>query len=778
MSNATLDHGTATREISHVKSVDLPSILSHYQHDIQVLSLDCFDTLLWRQTATPKDVFYLLEQHPLFQSVGVTAHQRMSAAARCYREKYITHGYHQIRLSDIYARFTSLTPEQQQALIEEEIKMEISVCRPFAPMVDLIRQAHQLGMKVIIVSDIYFTEAQLRRLLSETLPQDVMTMISHVFASTDHATSKSDNLFHVVKSTLQVPATSILHIGDHQTADFTAPKRFGIKSIHFRQFDNTINHYLKRHHAVASLASLALPGANINYACYSPFRQVYSLLPPVPNKPEHTIGYLTFGPIFYTFAKFVCDEIETLKKAGKQPKVFFLLRDAFLLEQACAAYAGHSVGKLVRIRKFVTVAASFRTKEDVDHYISSIKPEHFNYWVILEQLLLPRDIADNILQITTSSPNQEQTFYQLLHQPFILDEIFKQSAAYRERLTLYIKKEMQLQAGDTVVLVDTGYMGVTQEFLTRSLAHEFDVTFKGLYFIGSHEPDRPDCRSLFTSTWCEHGLLEQTCTYKEGCVIDYDNQGNPIFDKVKLSDTQYDKVRTLQSECLRFINDAKHHLMIQDIPLSMLQSSAFAMLHRHIFFPTDDEVMYFQAYQHDKDMGPRGDKHMFDLVQGIETLQSNIALTKLHPYEARTINLNFTLSSLLQRAYSLDLSTEKCSLQSEPIALITLEGEKAAEFNIEAMQTHNGYYSFVTPNVKNAAIAILFGKFYQWVQILSIRLLGQENQANVGITIENMTENSGNLFECDENGALILTPGGVQTTATTYQIVFRPIVKR
>lgn len=760
---------------TQINSADLPTILDSYA-ETEILSLDCFDTLLWRQTAAPKDVFTRLQQKPLFQSLGVTAHQRLSAAARTYREKYIAHGNHQILLKDIYARFTALTTEQQNALMEEEIATEIELCYPFKPMVDLIRQAHALGKKIIIVSDIYFTEPQLRRLLSETLPHDVMQMISHVFASTEHSTSKSENLFKIVMDKLHRPAASILHIGDHHTADFVSPTRFGLKALHFIQFNDTVNQFLKKQHDIGSLASLAHPiTTNKNLVRYSAFRHVFSVLPPVTNKPEHTIGYLTFGPIFYTFAKFVCDEIAAIKKSGKNPKIFFLLRDAYLLSKACEAYAGHPVGKLVRIRKFVTVAASFRTKADVDHYISSIKPEHFNFWVILEQLLLPKPIVDNIMQITFSASNQEQTFYQLLHRPEILDEIFKQSAAYRARLARYIQKEMQLEPGDTAVLVDTGYMGVTQEFLTRGLAEEFDVSFKGLYFIGSHEPDRPDCKSLFTSTWCEHGLLEQTCTYKEGCVIDYDMDGNPIFDKIKLSDQQYDKVKTLQDECLRFIHEAKDFINEQNLPFEMLRETAFTALHRHIFFPTDAEIAYFQTYQHDKDLGPTGSKTMFNLANGLDTLQKSNSLTKLHPYEARTIHLNLTLSSLLQRSFDLDLTNETGSLQAEPVKLIVMNGAHMTEVNLYAMQTYNGYFAFVTPPMTNEKIAIVFGAHYEWLQIHSIQVMGNNTQPNISISLDNMTENKGNLFQCKDNGILCLTAAG---PTASCKIIFRPIVKR
>ena len=46
---------------------------------LRVLSLDCFDTLLWRDTATPTDVFYDLQETPAFKALGYNAKLRVSS---------------------------------------------------------------------------------------------------------------------------------------------------------------------------------------------------------------------------------------------------------------------------------------------------------------------------------------------------------------------------------------------------------------------------------------------------------------------------------------------------------------------------------------------------------------------------------------------------------------------------------------------------------------------------------------------------------------------------
>jgi predicted HAD superfamily hydrolase len=223
MINDTLLPTKITQRKTQIQASDIPHILDEYGDQIKILSLDFFDTLLWRKTAAAKDIFTLLAKRPLAKSLGVTPHQRVSAVARAYRTKFVTENSRQIHLSDIYRSFTSLTAEQQTALMEEEIQTEIEMCFAFMPFVELIREAHQSGIKVIVVSDIYLNEKEMQRLFSHRLPADVMTAIDDIYCSFDLGISKSEGIFPLLLEKLNVPAESVLHIGDHGVADFQVP---------------------------------------------------------------------------------------------------------------------------------------------------------------------------------------------------------------------------------------------------------------------------------------------------------------------------------------------------------------------------------------------------------------------------------------------------------------------------------------------------------------------------------------------------------------------------
>ncbi|RWB52797.1 MAG: hypothetical protein EOQ48_34040 [Mesorhizobium sp.] len=493
----------STHHKAQIKVSDIPNVLHDLEHSVKVLSLDCFDTLLWRKTATPSDVFAVLAEDPVARRLEITPHQRISAAARAYRAKRLENRSGEIDIGDIYRLFTSLSGEERELLAEAEIRAEMNVCFAFSPFVELIRLAHTRGIKIVIVSDTYLREDELTRLLTRHLPADVMRAISKIYCSVDHGTSKSHGLFRVVIEQCGVPAAQILHIGDNDVADAQAPQKLGLRALHFQPFDREVADFLRLQHAASSLIVFEQPAPEaLVLPCYSPFRPLFSVAKLRPYAPETVIGYMSFGPVLYAYARFLMDEVAALQKQGKRVRVLFLLRDAYLLSAACEAYTGKSVGKLVRIRRFVAIAASFKNRADVDYYISGISPEFFNLHSIAKQLLLPPDVTELLIRIARQSDDPRRAFHQSLHDDDVMELILKNSFALRGRMMRYMSKQLGLEEGDTVVLADTGYHGNTHQYLARTFKDEMKVDIMSRYVVASDEPyHAANSKALFTSSW-------------------------------------------------------------------------------------------------------------------------------------------------------------------------------------------------------------------------------------------------------------------------------------
>jgi FMN phosphatase YigB (HAD superfamily) len=796
---------------SKLRSAELLSAFEAYAPHIKVLSLDCFDTLIWRQTAEPRDVFYDLENRPAFKALDISALTRINAETFSYSMNKLKIGTRQTNLKEIYqSGFPELNEDKLRALAEEELAAELDTCFAFPPIIELIRRAHTRGIKVIIVSDTYLQEYQLRRLLAHALPADVLACIDKIYCSCDMRKGKSEGLFIDIINELQAPAASILHIGDNVIADYAAPKALGVRTLHFVHHEETTAELLRMQAVIACFID---PSIRNRRPLLSPFKSL--LAHRLTNAtPESIIGYASLGPIMYGFARFICSEVERLKQAGKRPKILFLMRDAHLPALACEALTGEKIGIRVRISRFAAYASSFRSEADVDVYLSNrIKSKRFDD--LCRQLLLPQKLSDQIIQQIRQAQNPNEEFTRLVHKKDVLDTIYKQSSIYRKRLFRHLQKEVGLESGDTLLFVDLGYSGTAQNRLDPVFRDEAGVDTFGCYLIALRTPNWKATRrglldaasyddralSMFTS---HIALFEQLCTETEKSVVDYDEDGNPVFSDVELSDNQYKKLKPVHQECIRFIHDAKDYFKSLKLELTqdVLRDVAAFNLCRLTYLPTRMELEYLKAFQIDFNVGTNEVLPIFDLEKGLTSLKRRTWLysAKEHlrnmrlnyPSEWRAANLELAITLIAQLRFGLEVAPNDLTHRTESIQVIAVQNEQASPLTLTATQTFDGYYSLMVPVVAgNFKAGIQFGLNYEWIEIESAELIPHlaiysnvesDNtlDASPYLAGELMTAKNGGLYEClSENSFIIFNrPQSLGKDNYVLRVIFRPIVWR
>lgn len=789
-----------------VRAFELKSALDRFG-GIKVLSLDCFDTILWRKTVAPTDVFYDLQQKPFFQSLGFTASLRINAESRARQLKNLNLQGNEVNLAEIYKEsFPHLTLDQLNQLAEEELLTEMESCYAFPPIVELIRSAHKRNIKIIIASDTYFNEKQLRSLLQSTLPADVYSAIHQVFTSCDYGRPKVNGLFANIIHTLKQSAESILHLGDNHTADYLAPRAMKINALHFLHEDECVADILRLQAASGKITDTSIGVLN---PLVSPFRGILAGAKISADMPEKLIGYASIGPILYSFAQFICHEIEELQRSKKSVKVAFLMRDAYLPSLACEAFAGKVVGTRIQISRFASYAASFRSTEDIDRYF--IDMEQSNRFVDLSrQLLLPEKVSEPIIKKALASANPVAEFISLIHRPDVTRIILNKSAEYRARLMLYLKKELDLQTGDTLVLVDLGYCCTTQRRLTPVFT-EMGIEVVGRYLIalrtpgweharrGFLDPSNSDNRAmqmlvLFIS------LFEQLCTTNEKSVIDYDDKGNTICSEKTMSDKQHAKLLEIQSECLRFIRDAKEFFAQVNTVFSakMFRQVVLSELCRMLFLPTEIELKYLQTFEAEMNLGTNDMLQMFDPEKGQTSLrrrgmfyiEKNMRSIRTNfPAELRAAGFEYTLSFMTQHRLALDFKMKDMALRKVSVPVVFMRGSERHVTQVEAVATHDGYFALWLP--AGLKVSIQLGKLYQWFQIESAELIvmeafikQKETHNTVDgmnfVALDNITEKDNTLFEChSDSGAVVLDPSPLINPANLiFRLVFRPVVTR
>src|SRR3546814_14532998 len=84
----------------------------------------------------------------------------------------------------------SASEEQIAEAVEQELIAEGHHCYGFQPTVELMRAARANGLGIIIVSDTYLSEPQLRRLIGETAGEEALGLIDRIFCSSEHRSAE------------------------------------------------------------------------------------------------------------------------------------------------------------------------------------------------------------------------------------------------------------------------------------------------------------------------------------------------------------------------------------------------------------------------------------------------------------------------------------------------------------------------------------------------------------------------------------------------------------
>lgn len=195
-----------------------------HESGIKVVSFDIFDTLLVRPVLQPKDIFHLVAAK-VNAAYGVDfIKMRWDAEARLGEENATLH--------DIYEhmrRQCKLSPQTAQALLEEEIRCESTLLAPRPEVKALYEEAVKLGKRVIAASDMYLPGAVLDDILKKNgMPMDA------VYVSCEHKARKSSGaLYEIIIASEKVHPSEILHIGDNYRSDFENALARKITAVHY-----------------------------------------------------------------------------------------------------------------------------------------------------------------------------------------------------------------------------------------------------------------------------------------------------------------------------------------------------------------------------------------------------------------------------------------------------------------------------------------------------------------------------------------------------------------
>jgi FMN phosphatase YigB (HAD superfamily) len=781
---------------SATRAWGLSTLLDSAPDEVNILSLDCFDTLLWRNMNAPVDLFADL---PL-SGGGIEA--------RAWGEKHARHlislqkKRHEVTLDEIYEHMLpGASAEERAAAITRELDAEAAHCFGFAPTRDLMVEAKRRGMRIIIVSDTYLTESRLRALIGAAAGRDVVDLIDHIFCSCDYGVSKAGGLFLHVLAALGVSPSTVLHVGDNIMADQQAPDRLGIHSVHLRQFDDETTQRLRQE---ASMASLLDPATRVTVPAYQPHRPAIALRQ--SQEPAVMLGHDVFGPLMTVFADWLRDEAAAQDAAtGKTTKLLFLLRDGWMPAQVFLA-CHPNLAERVHMVEISRLTASAASLTDVAAISNCVLPDLHSRSLatFARQLMLDRD---DTKRLTALSKDQ---FAEAIVEPKRARNILKRSAEMRSRLIAHLASH-GVQPGDSVMLVDLGYNGSVQNLIQPVLEREMSLTVSGRYLLlremirsgldkrGLMDDRHHDLR-LLDSLSESIALVEQVATVARGSVIDYRDDGTPIRKSAGVRAEQGNVRDAIQAACLDYASKRDVgvvHPAVSDTAEAR-RRMAVAIMTRLLFLPMASEVELFRDFAHDVNLGTDKMVPMLDQEEATTGLRrrglfylKNAARIYL-PAELRGHGLPLNLTVFTARRFNLDFRKQDFDVGAIPLPVMLMDASGSQMVvDVDAVPTIDGYYQALIPIGQCQYTAgIQLGRIAEWVQVeeasfheveafLDARAM--EDSQPASILYEAMEEIAPGLHRCSGDASFLLVPPPADTrggATMLLSIAFRPVLAR
>ncbi len=779
-----------------IRADQLALALERFGAGIEVLSLDCFDTIMWRSLYAPVDLFCELPQ--------VSFRQRLFAEDRARARRKVARAGAEVRLADVYKQAAPHASESvQRTMCQDEIAAEKQRLFPFTPALELIQAAHRAGLKIIVVSDTYLSRAELRDLLQHVIGEQTASMISEIFVSCDVGVSKSGGLFESVLKSLSISAGKILHIGDNYEADREGAHRFGIRAVHLQQFDAQLDEQL-RLEAVAG--GFFDPKLRVSRATRQVHRAQLAVASSGLSSDAARLGYNVIGPIIDGFARWVDAHIGALQGAGHKVRPVFLLRDGHLPEQGFQKISSHPACR-AELSRFAGFASSFVDESSIVDYLQEFAPTR-RFDAVAQQLLLTPQEAQAAIATTRGSNQPVTAFTRHILQAELQARIIERSTQFASRMAAHIQAQSGCEPGDTVLLVDLGYAGTVQDRVSQVLQRLLGVKVLGAYLVLRDMPQwQLDKAAMIGPAQYDHrvmdalaayiALLEQVCTVEQASVVNYQPDGEPIRKASDLKANQSSVRSEIQSACMNYIVERQSILREapnQPADLPGTTQTAFASLARLMFLPSRHELALIEGFEHDVNLGVNDTVRMFDseaarkglLERGL--FYTNDNPRQYLPAEIRSQGFATSLLLMSQRRHGFDLRAADFGHFAADVPVLLANAKTATRGTAQATPTHDGYWRLSVPIGRNElAVGIHFGAMAQVIELHSVHIAPssrfmaqgeQERQVNARnrVVFDAVTELAPDLlrFESAES-FMFVAPGEPATSEQLLHIVFRPI---
>ena len=448
----------------------------------EYLSIDIFDTLLFRHCKSPTEVFNFLAKYGKVQSVTQFFADYRIAAERLAREDAAKTGTEDVSLDQIYSCFqqlTNCTPQQAKEIQACELQVEADLLYPTNFAQRLINHARTANKRFVITSDMYLSQD----FLEFTLNAKGITGWERVFVSNEQGKTKhSASLYKDVINHFGVPADQILQIGDNPHADGKMAEKAGLKS-HVILASKDLPKRSRRLHKTSHLLKGSQPISQVFIASYLETHHVEAdkidFRELSDDRYFEAVGAVLLAPIITSFMVWMKDNMSKrgidravfLARDGQFPKAVFDLLWPVGFETNYIAASRRLLTLPFTELDPDTIHGMFRptvaSSETLDQFLSKIAagPEMralFEKTDLFDADALSRKQIKNILTTLQENPDVVHSSFKGEHET--LKKYYRAAFPSNSRSALF----------------DVGWRGSLQHSISGLHARDAQVT--GLYF--------------------------------------------------------------------------------------------------------------------------------------------------------------------------------------------------------------------------------------------------------------------------------------------------------
>ncbi len=787
-----------------IAAAQLARAIDPYADDITILSLDCFDTLLWRTTHAATDLFSELDCGPRIRLWSEALQRQFN---RC------SHAYDEVTLSEIHRRaYPDATPDELVLRIRQELNVEHQHCFGFAGAIELIRKAKHRGLKVIVVSDTYLNERELRELIAHAAGESVAALIDAIFCSSDYGCSKGQGLFLQVLRALKVTAKTILHVGDNLHADHDAANQAGIRGLHMLQFNSELAQRFRLEAAAGLIMDSRLKDTKPVIQLH---RAPLAVAWPALDSAAARVGYGCLGPILVAYTCWLEEQLQTLAQQHPpgQLRPLFLMRDGFMPLQVFNQTGEHATwnAQAVELSRYCAFAASFTDQSSVLEYLTELGGTG-RLDILCNQLLFDESESAKLISVSEQdSPVQKlilQAFTKQILRAENLQKILARSSAFADRLCRYLQQQAGVEAGQVLVFCDLGYAGTIQTRLAPILRERLNVSIVGRYLLLRDMPAwRSDKAALLGPDHYDHrtldalaayvAVVEQLCTADCASTIDYGQDAEPIRKTGDLKSQQSTQRQHAQRACLEYANDWRQAFERRPDAggIDAQRTTALQVISRLMFTPNAEEIELFAEFEHDLNLGVDERVKLLDpqtarnglLRNGLFYTNNNPR--QYLPAELRDAGMDLSLNVLLLRRFAPDLRHPDFQGTALSLPIIVADERRIMPSSVQANPTREGYFVACVPiGDCRLSIGLKFGENFEWLQLFSIDAAPVDEMMTDSpdtlpqdllstLVHEGIKIHANGLMQCESRAsfALVSPPKRLSDRPFALTLVFRPI---